>query len=134
MMAWDHRGAPDGGRCRDPPVVNRVTHRIPGAIHMLLPYRSTRVIPYGDSMEKHNSTRIAFEVTLVDGTRERISGANAYQQEHSMTTFFQSSSDRQTFDCWSMRVASFRTDSILSIRRMQAGHDSAGARRHLMTA
>lgn len=80
------------------------------------------------------SSRIAFDVTLADGSRERVCGANAYQQEQSMTTFFHTSSDRQSFDCWSVRVASFRTDSIMSIRRVQAGHAPAEGRRHLLSA
>lgn len=73
-------------------------------------------------MEQHNTHRTAFDVTLVDGTNERVSGANAYQQEQSMTTFFRSNSDRQTFDCWSVRVASFRTNAIQSIRRIETPH------------
>ncbi|MEI2637888.1 MAG: hypothetical protein V9F03_02640 [Microthrixaceae bacterium] len=86
--------------------------------------------------EQHRTTgaaRVSFDVTLADGHTERVWGANAYQQEQSMTTFFNSSSDRQSFDCWSVRVASFRTDSIMSIRRVPSGHSPADQRRHLVT-
>lgn len=83
------------------------------------------------------TSRTVFDVMLTDGTNEQVRGANAYQQEQSMTTFFRSNSDRQSFDCWSVRVASFRTNSILSIRRIDASHGStrptivgSSARRH----
>jgi len=44
-----------------------------------------------------------------------------------MTTFFRNEGGRQAVDCWSVRVASFRTDHILAIRR----HDGSPAQRHL---
>lgn len=78
-------------------------------------------------MDQHTTPRTIFDVTLTDGTSQLVRDANAYQQEQSMTTFFRSSSDRQSFDCWSVRVASFRTDSILSIRRVENGHGSIAA-------
>jgi hypothetical protein len=59
-----------------------------------------------------------FEVTLRDRTKERIDGADAYQQEGQMTTFFRHGTGRQVVDCWSMRVASFRTSEVLIIRRV----------------
>jgi hypothetical protein len=58
-----------------------------------------------------------FEVVLVDGSVERVDDAHAYQQEQSMTTFFRNDRGRQAVDSWSVRVASFRTDHILVIRR-----------------
>lgn len=59
----------------------------------------------------------SYEVTLRDGTSERIDGADAYRQEGPMTTFFRNEQDRQVVDCWSTRVASFRTAEIVIIRR-----------------
>lgn len=59
-----------------------------------------------------------FEVTLRDRTREFIDGADAYRQEGQMTTFFRNGEGRQVVDCWSTRVASFRTSEILIIRRL----------------
>lgn len=59
-----------------------------------------------------------FEVTLRDSTIEVIEGADAYQQEGQMTTFFANSSGRQIVDCWSTRLASFRTSEILIVRRV----------------
>jgi hypothetical protein len=63
-------------------------------------------------------TEITFDVTLRDGTVERVVGADAYQPEQSMTTFFRTGG-RTTVDCWSVRMASFRTDQILAIRRSE---------------
>ena len=37
-----------------------------------------------------------------------------------MTTFFRTEG-RQTVDCWSVRMASFRTDHILAVRRLDGG-------------
>jgi hypothetical protein len=72
-----------------------------------------------------------FDIVLADGTHEVVQGVDAYQQEASMTTFFRTENGRQAVDCWSVRVASFRTDQILTIRR----HDAASAEiRHLHPA
>lgn len=62
---------------------------------------------------------VVFQVTLRDGSEESVLGADAYQQEQSMTTFFRTEG-RQTVDCWSVRMASFRTDHILAVRREDA--------------
>ena len=59
----------------------------------------------------------AYEVVLKDRTCEVIDGADAYQQEGQMTTFFALGDGRRVVDCWSSRVASFRTSEVLSIRR-----------------
>lgn len=69
-----------------------------------------------------------FEVTLKDRTVERIDGADAYQQEGQMTTFFRTARQRAVVDTWSTRIASFRTSEIVSVRRIDA-HDSAVALR-----
>lgn len=81
------------------------------------------------------STRIppstSFDVVLADGTHEIVDGVDAYQQEASMTTFFRTDNGRQAVDCWSVRVASFRTENIVVIRR----NDLSGAAvRHLHPA
>jgi hypothetical protein len=59
-----------------------------------------------------------YEVTLRDRTREMIEGADAYRQEGQMTTFFRRENGREVVDCWSTRVASFRTSEVLIIRRL----------------
>ncbi len=58
-----------------------------------------------------------YEITLKDRTVEVIDGADAYQQEGQMTTFFALSGERVLVDCWSTRLASFRTSEILIVRR-----------------
>ena len=60
---------------------------------------------------------VGYEVVLKDRSVERIVGADAYQQEGPMTTFFGRAPGRAVVDCWSSRVASVRTQDILVIRR-----------------
>jgi hypothetical protein len=71
----------------------------------------TGVPPYRASMAR-------YEVTLKDRTVEVIDEADAYQQEGPMTTFFATGPGRQVVDCWSDRLASFRTSEIMIIRRV----------------
>ena len=61
-----------------------------------------------------------FEVTLRDRSVETIAGADAYQQEGPMTTFFRRGDGRDVIDSWSIRVASFRTADLLVVRRCEA--------------
>lgn len=81
---------------------------------------STHLHPGGIRSDAVGAVR--FDVTLRDGSVERVRGADAYEPERSMTTFFRTDG-RPTVDCWSVRMASFRTDEILAIRR----HESDGA-------
>lgn len=67
-----------------------------------------------------------YEVVLKDRTTERIEAADAYQQEGQMTTFFGLGEGRRVVDCWSTRLASFRTSEILIIRRAEAGRSGTG--------
>jgi hypothetical protein len=69
--------------------------------------------------------QVRFSVTLRDGATEEVVGADAYAQEQSMTTFFRTDG-RRTVDCWAVRMASFRTEQILAVRR----HEHAGAAAH----
>lgn len=62
-----------------------------------------------------------YDVILKDRSVEVIDGADAYQQEGQMTTFFATGEGKQVVDCWSTRLASFRTSEILIIRRLVAG-------------
>ena len=61
----------------------------------------------------------SYRITLKDQSTELIDGADAYQQEGQMTTFFQNGSGRHVVDTWSTRVASFRTSEVLAIRRVE---------------
>jgi len=60
----------------------------------------------------------SYQITLKDRTTEQIDGADAYQQEGQMTTFFCTASGRNVVDTWSTRVASFRTSELVAIRRI----------------
>jgi hypothetical protein len=60
-----------------------------------------------------------FEVSLRDGTVEVVDGADAYQQEGPMTTFFRRGDGRDVIDSWSVRVASFRTADLRAVRRRE---------------
>ena len=64
-----------------------------------------------------------FEVTLRDRTVETVDGADAYQQEGPMTTFFRRGDGREVIDSWSTRIASFRTADLLAVRRYEAAVD-----------
>lgn len=63
---------------------------------------------------------MAFEVVLSDEATEWVDGADSFQQEGPMTTFFASDGRRGTLDCWSVKIASFRTDRIVKITRRPA--------------
>lgn len=56
-------------------------------------------------------------VDLTSGETITVIGANAYQPEGPMTTFFATGSTRGTIDSWSIRIASYRTTDISSIQR-----------------
>jgi hypothetical protein len=70
-----------------------------------------------------------FEVTLRDSTREMIDGAD-YRQEGPMTTFFRHADGREVVDCWSTRIASFRTSEVLIIRRLEDTPSFSPSERH----
>jgi hypothetical protein len=67
-----------------------------------------------------------FQVILRDGAVETVDGADAYQQEGPMTTFFRRGDGRDVIDSWSTRMASFRTADLLAVRR----HESSAAAAH----
>ena len=54
----------------------------------------------------------------IDGTVERVDGADTYQQEGLLTTFFRTDAGRRVVDSWSVRLASIRTAEIVRIRRI----------------
>jgi hypothetical protein len=59
-------------------------------------------------------------VILRDGAVEIVDGADAYQQEGPMTTFFRRGDGRDVIDSWSTRMASFRTADLVVVRRREA--------------
>jgi hypothetical protein len=66
-----------------------------------------------------------FEVMLQDRSVELVEGADAYQQEGPMTTFFRRGDGRDLIDSWSVRMASFRTADLLVVRRRESVAASA---------
>ena len=63
---------------------------------------------------------MVFELIFVDGRAEVVSGVDNYEQEGPMTTFFQSEG-RNYVDSWSLRIASYRTADLTSVRRVLVG-------------
>ena len=63
---------------------------------------------------------MVFELIFVDGRAEVVSGVDNYEQEGPMTTFFQSEG-RNYVDSWSLRIASYRTVDLTSVRRVLEG-------------
>jgi hypothetical protein len=59
---------------------------------------------------------MAYLVTFTDEAIEVIEDADAYQQEGPLTTFFRTAPGRTVVDCWSTRLASFRTSDIRKIK------------------
>jgi hypothetical protein len=60
---------------------------------------------------------MGYEVSLSDGSTEVVPGADTYQQEGPLTTFFATEPGRRVVDGWSTRLASFRTVEVVRIRR-----------------
>ena len=61
---------------------------------------------------------VGYEVTIGDGGSELVVGADTYQLEGPLTTFFSTDAGRRVVDCWSVRLASFRTADVVRIRRV----------------
>ena len=62
---------------------------------------------------------MGYEVTVSDGANVVVAGADTYQLEGPLTTFFSTDSGRRVVDCWSVRLASFRTADVVRIRRVE---------------
>jgi hypothetical protein len=67
-----------------------------------------------------------FEVMMQDRSVETVDGADAYQQEGPMTTFFRRGDGRDLIDSWSVRVASFRTADLIVVRRRDNAMTTSG--------
>ena len=72
---------------------------------------------------------MTYEVTLADETTERVDDADAYQLEGPLTTFFRTTPGRMVVDCWSTRLASYRTADIRRIRATDCSQSSRLTRR-----
>ena len=62
---------------------------------------------------------MAFEVRFLDEHTTVVTGADAYEQEGPLTTFFaRNGGAGRLASAFSTRVASFRTDRLLEVRRI----------------
>ena len=64
--------------------------------------------------------RMAFLVRFEDETTTLVQGADAYEQEGPLTTFFDRNGAGRLASAFAMRIASFRTSRIVEIRRTDA--------------
>ncbi|MFN8051309.1 MAG: hypothetical protein U0Q22_07740 [Acidimicrobiales bacterium] len=60
-----------------------------------------------------------FQITLRDRSVEIIDEADTFAHDKTMTTFYRTGNARRAIDCWSVPVASVRTDEILMIREVE---------------
>ncbi len=67
---------------------------------------------------------MTYLVVLADDTLELVPDADAYQLEGPLTTFFRTAAGRQVVDCWSTRLASFRTADVRRIRVIDPSTDA----------
>ncbi len=59
-----------------------------------------------------------FEITLSDGSVEHVEGADGYQLEGPLTTFFSTTGQHCVLDSWSTRLASYRSSDVARVRRV----------------
>lgn len=62
---------------------------------------------------------MGFEVRFADDTATVVHDADAYEQEGPLTTFFVRNGAGRLASAFSVRVASFRTDRVVEIRRLE---------------
>jgi hypothetical protein len=89
-------------------------------------FEFTGLVIYRCTSGSSYASSVTFEVTLRDRSVEVVEGADGYQQEGPMTTFFRDRSGRLVIGAWSTRLASFRTSDIVIVRRLE--HDEVPAR------
>ncbi len=70
---------------------------------------------------------MTFAITTTDGAVEQIDGADSYELEGPLTTFFSAEGAHARLTAWSVRIASIRTDRIASIRRVDPADPATGA-------
>jgi hypothetical protein len=63
---------------------------------------------------------MTFSVRFDDDTTTLVHGADAYEQEGPLTTFFDRNGAGRLASAFAVRVASFRTNRIVEIRRADA--------------
>ena len=68
---------------------------------------------------------MGFVVRFEDETTTLVHGADAYEQEGPLTTFFDRNGGGRLTSAFTVRVASFRTSRITEVRRVDAAAPSA---------
>jgi hypothetical protein len=63
---------------------------------------------------------MSFLVRFEDETTTVVHGADAYEQEGPLTTFFDRNGGGRLASAFTVRVASFRTGRIIEVRKMDA--------------
>lgn len=63
---------------------------------------------------------MGFVVSFDDETTTLVHGADAYEQEGPLTTFFDRNGGGRLASAFTVRVASFRTSRILEVRRLDS--------------
>ncbi len=61
---------------------------------------------------------MSFLVRFEDETTTLVHGADAYEQEGPLTTFFDRNGGGRLASAFTLRVASFRTGRIIEVRKM----------------
>jgi hypothetical protein len=64
---------------------------------------------------------MSFLVRFEDETTTVVHGADAYEQEGPLTTFFDRNGGGRLASAFTQRVASFRTGRIIEVRKMDPG-------------
>ena len=81
---------------------------------------------------------MAYVVSFDDDTTALVDRADAYEQEGPLTTFFERNGGGRLASAFSERIASFRTNRIVEVRRLEpdGGRDvpSGGECRQSMSA
>jgi hypothetical protein len=75
-----------------------------------------------------------FAVTFDDDTTTVVQGADAYEQEGLLTTFFDRNGGGRLASAFTDRVASFRTSRIVEIRRLDGQLEPAAPQRATIEA
>jgi hypothetical protein len=70
---------------------------------------------------------MGFEVRFADEQSTVVNGADAYEQEGPLTTFFHRNGAGRLASAFSVRVASFRTDRVVEIRRLDDVYEQLSA-------
>lgn len=64
---------------------------------------------------------MSFLVRFEDETTTVVHGADAYEQEGPLTTFFDRNGGGRLASAFTLRVASFRTGRIIEVRKLDPG-------------